>query len=114
MNIVNELSSNSSYDHKLIVNRYPKTQKNLIDQFKRYCGYTPKVYHRICRFNEILKNINNKEAIHWSQIAYECAYADQSHLIKEFREFSGFSPEEFIKLGFNKDEPNFFPLDREG
>lgn len=114
MNIVNELSTNSSYDHKLIINRYPKTQKNLIDQFKKYCGYTPKVFHRISRFNEILTKINDKEIINWSQIAYECAYADQSHFIKEFREFSGFRPEEFVKLGYNKDEPNFFPLDREG
>lgn len=114
ISIINELSINSSYDHKSIVKRYPKTQKNLIDQFKKYCGYTPKVFHRISRFNEILKMINNQETINWSQIAYECAYADQSHFIKEFREFSGFSPDQFIKQGFNMDEPNFFPLDREG
>lgn len=114
LDIINELSTKPFHKHKSIVSSYPKTQKNLIDQFKKHCGYTPKVFHRICRFNEILKRIGNKENINWSQIAYEYDYADQSHFIKEFKEFSGFSPEEFIKNDFHNEEPNFFPLDREG
>lgn len=112
--IANTLAINPLYDHKAIISQYPKTQKSLIDQFKKHCGYTPKVLHRVFRFNEILKKINNKETISWTRIAYECSYSDQSHFIKEFKEFSGFSPQEFIKRDFDKDEPNFFPLDREG
>ncbi|WP_027391864.1 helix-turn-helix domain-containing protein [Aquimarina latercula] len=96
------------------INGYPYTQKHLIDQFKKYIGVTPKYYQRILRFNEILKQIRQKESITWSQIAYQCGYSDQSHFIKEFNHFSGFNPQEFIKQEFNKDEPNFFPLDREG
>ncbi|OEK01492.1 AraC family transcriptional regulator [Roseivirga sp. 4D4] len=114
LSIVYNLSTKPFNKHKSVVSEYPQTQKNLIDQFKKHCGYTPKVFHRICRFNEILRQIGDKEKINWSQIAYEYDYADQSHFIKEFKEFSGFSPEEFIKNGFHNDEPNFFPLDREG
>lgn len=96
-----------------IVEEYPNTQKHLIDQFKRYVGLTPKIYQRILRFNEILQKIRDKEQVTWAEIAYRCNYSDQSHFIKEFSHFSGFSPQEFIDREYNRDKPNFFPLDRE-
>ena len=96
-----------------LIEAYPTSQKNLIDQFKKYVGLTPKYYQRILRFNDVLQKINNKEEIFWTEIAYECGYSDQSHFIKEFRHFSGFNPNEFIKKEFGKEETNFFPLDRE-
>ncbi len=101
-------------ESKEIISTYPYSQKHLINQFKKHFGLTPKVFHRVFRFNEMLKKIQNKELLVWSQIAYEFGYSDQSHFIKEFREFSGFNPQEFINANFHKDEPNFFPLDREG
>ncbi len=101
-------------ESKQIVSTYPHSQKHLIDQFKKYFGLTPKVFHRVFRFNEILAKIQNKEQLKWTDIAYEFGYADQSHFIKEFKEFSGFNPQEFINSDFHKGQPNFFPLDREG
>jgi len=97
-----------------IVKDYPHSQKHLISQFKKYVGLTPKYFHRICRFNELLAAINRKEQFSWAQIAYECGFSDQSHFIKEFKHFSGFNPREFIKQELNQAPPNFFPLDREG
>ena len=96
------------------VKMYPNTQKHLIDQFKKYVGLTPKYYQRILRFNEILQKIHKKQHMTWSQIAYNCACADQSHFIKEFKHFSGFNPQEFIQQDFGTNETNFFPLDRRG
>ncbi len=112
--ILNQLLTNPFNVHKEIVQSYPKTQKSLIGQFKKHVGLTPKVLHRIFRFNEILQKIHLKESLDWPQIAYQFRYVDQSHFIKEFKEFSGFSPQEFIDSDYQKDQPNFFPLDREG
>ena len=99
-------------ENSKIIACYPNTQKHLINQFKIFFGLTPKVFHRIFRFNEILKRIQNKQHLVWTQIAYEFGYSDQSHFIKEF---SGFNPQEFINSDFHKDdETNFFPLDRKG
>jgi len=111
ISIINQYSNKSISDNNKIVGSYSKTQKNLINQFKKFCGHTPKTFHRIFRFNEILQQIKDKQKISWSQIAYQFEYSDQSHFIKEFKEFSGFNPQEFISLEHNKDEPNFFPLD---
>ncbi|MCB0656973.1 MAG: AraC family transcriptional regulator [Saprospiraceae bacterium] len=100
--------------HQEILAGYPKSQKHLIQQFKKYGGLTPKIFHRILRFNKLLENINLKESIVWSDISYETGYADQSHFIKDFNAFCGINPTSYIQNGFNDSIPNFFPLDREG
>lgn len=97
-----------------IMDSYPTTQKQLIQHFKKYVGLTPKYYHRILRFNEILKIINKNESLSWTEVAYSCDYSDQSHFIKEFTLFSGFNPLKFIKMDFPKERTNFFPLDPKG
>ncbi|WP_298512663.1 AraC family transcriptional regulator [uncultured Kordia sp.] len=115
LHVLSQLQTKPVSEANEIVSSYPNSQKHLINQFKKYFGLTPKVFHRIYRFNEILKQIHNKEDLKWSQIAYEFGYADQSHFIKEFKEFSGFNPQEFINSDFHKDdETNFFPIDRKG
>ena len=114
IDIVHLFQNKPFSQHKEIVQSYSKTQKHLINQFKKYIGLTPKVLHRIFRFNEILQKIHLKEKLDWSQIAYQFGYSDQSHFIKEFKEFSGFSPQEFIQSKYQNEEPNFFPLDRKG
>lgn len=96
-----------------VIESYSKTQKHLIDQFKKYLGLTPKYYQRMLRFNEILRQIHQSNKIEWAQVAYQLEYTDQSHFIKEFKHFSGINPQKFIQQGFH-DATNFFPLDKKG
>jgi AraC-like DNA-binding protein len=114
MAFVEKLQAESATNYTHMLQNYPKTQKHLINQFKKYVGLTPKYYQRILRFNEILQHIHKSEKIEWSQIAYQCEYADQSHFIKEFKHFSGFNPQKFILQDYHQDELNFFPLDGKG
>lgn len=109
--MVSNIKQNAAIRITDLQNLYSKTHKQLIFDFKKYVGINPKYFLRIIRFNEILLKIHQKEKISWSTISYECGYADQSHFIKDFKHFSGFNPEEFIKRDYNKDIPNFFPLD---
>ncbi len=100
--------------HNELLKDYPKTQKHLIQQFKKYSGLTPKSMHRIIRFNKLLETINKKKEIVWTDIVYETGYADQSHFIKDFQKFCGFNPSKYIKNGYNESTPNFFSLDKDG
>jgi AraC-like DNA-binding protein len=100
--------------HNELLVDYPKTQKHLIQQFKNYSGLTPKSMHRIIRFNKLLETINQKKEIIWTDIVYETGYADQSHFIKDFQNFCGFNPSEYIKNGYNESTPNFLSLNNEG
>ena len=111
--VIQKLMQSPIAEHHEIIKSYSKTQKHLINQFKKYCGLTPKLLHRIMRFNEVLQKINQKEKLEWSYIAYHCGFSDQSHFIKEFKEFSGFNPQEFVNMNMHQKETNFFPLDGE-
>ncbi len=69
-------------------------------QFKRvfteYIGANPKDYLRIVRFQRALYTLQINPQMSLTQLAYECDYCDQSHLIKEFKLFSGYTPGEYI------------------
>lgn len=99
---------------KEIVQSFNGSQKHLIDQFKKYIGLTPKQYQRVLRFNDVFARMQSDQFLSWSDIAHLCGYSDQSHFIKEFKHFSGFNPETFLKEEFPDEAANFFPLDRDG
>ncbi|MEK6152307.1 helix-turn-helix domain-containing protein [Flavobacteriaceae bacterium 3-367] len=72
------------------------SQKQFIHLFKQYVGLTPKHYHRIIRFNDILNAMYGKKKLEWASIALDCGYFDQAHFIKDFKAFSGLNPKKYI------------------
>ncbi|CAN5658837.1 helix-turn-helix domain-containing protein [soil metagenome] len=68
--------------------------KKLERAFLKNIGYTPKYYHRIVRFNKAIRQMRaNKNSL--TSICYDCGYYDQSHFIKDFRQFAGTRPKQF-------------------
>lgn len=71
-------------------------------QFKRifaeYIGANPKDFLRIVRFQKALYLLEHQPAITLSQLAFESGYYDQSHLINEFKSFSGYTPKEYLAI----------------
>jgi AraC-like DNA-binding protein len=63
--------------------------------FKRFSGFSPKLFSRIIRFQTALAAYNNKNKS-LTDIAYECGYYDQSHFIQDFKEFSGHTPKDYF------------------
>lgn len=61
-------------------------------------GITPKQFLRTIRMQRALHIIEYQPDIPFAQLAYECAFTDQSHMIKEFKLFSGYSPKEYLKV----------------
>lgn len=67
--------------------------------FSETVGMNPKAYARIARFQKSLKLLQHREdTFSLAQLAYRCGYADQSHLIREFRRFSGHTPRSLLKV----------------
>jgi AraC-like DNA-binding protein len=69
--------------------------RRLIQVFTATVGLTPKRYRRVCRFQRARALARRTASPDWAYVALECGYFDQSHLIRDFREFTGFSPGEF-------------------
>ena len=57
-------------------------------------GLTPKLYARVQRFQRVLECMQDSAARDWTDVAQDCGYFDQSHLIRECRSMSGFTPTE--------------------
>ena len=62
--------------------------------FSLEVGLTPKVYARIQRFQRALDCMQQPNGGDWTEVAQSCGYFDQSHLIRECRSLSGFTPTE--------------------
>ncbi len=56
-------------------------------------GLTPKLYARIKRFERVFATFGQATP-DWSELAIACGYFDQSHLIRDCRLISGFTPGE--------------------
>lgn len=74
------------------------TERTFERKFEQYVGVSPRLFLRICRFRDSLQQINRKKFAKLSDVAYENGYADQSHFIRTFKEFTGLSPFEYHKL----------------
>ncbi|GAE85179.1 AraC family transcriptional regulator [Bacteroides reticulotermitis] len=72
------------------------SSKQLGRVFADYIGATPKEFIRIVRMQRALSILQRDANISFAQIAYECGFADQSHMIKEFKLFSGYTPAEYL------------------
>jgi AraC-like DNA-binding protein len=69
------------------------SRQHLAAQFRQHVGLSPKLYARICRFRRATAAL--RDAPDWAQLAAECGYFDQSHLIHDFQELAGSTPERF-------------------
>jgi AraC-like DNA-binding protein len=70
-------------------------------QFKRIftenIGLNPKEYIQIYRFSKSLNTLRVSSNTTLNDLAYTCGYYDKSHLIKDFKALSGYTPAEFIQ-----------------
>jgi AraC-like DNA-binding protein len=84
------------------------SQKHFISLFKRQVGVSPKQYLKIMRFQKAVLELELGRPTDWSQFAWENGYYDQSHFIHEFRNFSGFTPGDYMQR--KTDMLNYVPV----
>ncbi|MEP7383821.1 MAG: helix-turn-helix domain-containing protein [Gemmatimonadota bacterium] len=70
----------------------PRTLQRL---FARQVGITPKLLARIVRFQCVLRAWRSDQGT-FARVAVESGYFDQSHLVRDFRDFAGAPPAGFL------------------
>lgn len=68
------------------------SRQHLALQFRQQVGLTPKLFARICRFRRASAALRDGGAVELAQLALDCGYFDQSHLIRDFHDFAGTTP----------------------
>ena len=71
------------------------SRRELERRFKYYVGLSPKQLIKIARFQKVLNKSFKAESL--TELAYLCGYYDQSHFIRDFKEFAGITPAAFLK-----------------
>jgi AraC-like DNA-binding protein len=90
--VMSELRKADFFDNiENVASRYGITSRYLQKLFFQYTGLSPKLYSQINRFQNSLRLVTQKN-ISLTSIAHNCGYFDQSHFIREFKSFTGFTP----------------------
>jgi methylphosphotriester-DNA--protein-cysteine methyltransferase len=65
-------------------------------RFKQQVGLPPKTAARLARFGQVWRRLATHPPARWDELAADSGYADQAHLIRDFRQFTGASPAAFL------------------
>lgn len=87
------------------------SRRHLGEEFRKGFGFSPKVMARILRFERAQSFLRLPTRPSLASVAYACGYADQSHLTRDWREFAGASPTEWLRdeqLPFVQDDRDQF------
>jgi AraC-like DNA-binding protein len=76
--------------------------------FSEQVGLTPKVFHRVQRFQRTMGSVTSAREVDWARLAVEAGYYDQAHFIHEFHSFCSVTPSTF--LGTTAGQRNHLPL----
>jgi AraC-like DNA-binding protein len=75
------------------------SRRRFAQLFREQVGLTPKLYCRLRRFEEVLRQIPLRTPVDWADVALAGGYYDQAHMANEFRHFSGISPSAYLADG---------------
>ena len=65
--------------------------------FHEIHGISPKTFEKIVRFQNTLEEMALHKDMAFYDMAQESGYYDQSHMVKEFKNFTGLTPENYLK-----------------
>ena len=69
------------------------SRRHLVNRFHAQIGLPPKTVARILRFEELLRRLPTTRI---AEAATTCGYYDQAHMNRDFREFAGTTPGEYL------------------
>ena len=72
--------------------------------FKKYVGVTASQYRRICQFHISFAQVRSGDFDKLSDVAYDNGFADQSHFIRSFKEFTQVTPNDYLRSGLKDKE----------
>jgi hypothetical protein len=68
-------------------------------KFFKKVGISPKKLSKVIRLQAALKMLLNRKSEKLTKVAYDNEYYDQSHFIKDFKDFIGTTPKDFLRDG---------------
>jgi AraC-like DNA-binding protein len=89
------MNSNGSVDLKGLQTKLNLSERTFERKFEQHLGISPKTLSIISQFQASLSQIKSNHYSKLSDVAFDNGYADQSHFIRTFKKFTGFSPNQY-------------------
>jgi AraC-like DNA-binding protein len=100
------VSQRPDLDLRTVADRVGWSRKHLADRIRDNVGIGPRSFRRVLRFHRVTSAVSaapdpdwagpDWAGPDWAGLAHDIGYCDQSHLIREFREFAGITPSMFV------------------
>jgi AraC-like DNA-binding protein len=87
--------SNGNIRIKELMQQLHISQSPLEKRFRKIVGASPKKFANIVRFKHAIQNYKDNNSM--TSLGYDSGFYDQAHFIKEFKSFTGETPEKFFK-----------------
>ncbi|UGQ12160.1 helix-turn-helix domain-containing protein [Yinghuangia sp. ASG 101] len=68
------------------------SRRHLTERFQTELGLSPKAFARVLRFEHAHELATARDPLPWADVATLSGYADQAHLVRDWRAFTGRSP----------------------
>lgn len=88
--------SNGTIHIKKLQEKLFISQSPFEKRFRKVVGTTAKKFASIVRFHSVLDTLNKTKSL--TEICYENNFFDQAHFIKDFKKFTGDTPENFKRF----------------
>jgi AraC-like DNA-binding protein len=72
------------------------SRKQFERNFSAFVGTSPRQFLKTVRFQHALHTKFKQKSLSLTQLAFDCGYYDQSHMINDFKNLSGYTPGEYF------------------
>lgn len=98
--VLNLLWNTKKYQHVPvgdIAKSHGLSERSLERQFKELVGISPKKYLQLYRFEQTYKSLTVNAFDSLSEVGYQNGFSDQSHFIRNFKQYSGILPTTYME-----------------
>ena len=88
-----------------------QSTRNFERHFMQRMGVSPKYFLKVVRFENAFRMKNKNPVLDWLSIAHSCGYYDYQHLVKDYKDLTGLSPNQFHEIESKSPERLFGQAD---
>lgn len=88
-----------------------QSTRNFERHFKQRMGISPKYYIKVMRFENAFRSKNKNPHLDWLSIAFNCGYYDYQHLVRDYKDLTGLTPNQFHEIDSKAPERLFGQAD---
>lgn len=94
---IDALATRSQHRIASLARHLGVSQRTLERRVTTATGLAPATLRRVMRFRRTFRMLEGAPRGTWAEVATRSGYADQAHLIRDFRQFAGVAPSDFFQ-----------------